>query len=169
MWKRERGENEEEREKELSANYQPLPPKSSKNKVSHFVSNHSFLSQSKTFQPGLFRAPPRAGSPQGTGLGQGSSHGFNGACSDSTSGNGFKLKEVRSRLDIRKKCFTVRMVRHWHRVPREVVDAPSLATFKVRFPVKWLNPGAGQPAATLLALPTAPSLCGCCGEERAQL
>ncbi|KFQ78986.1 hypothetical protein N335_05042, partial [Phaethon lepturus] len=34
-------------------------------------------------------------------------------------------------LDLRKKIFTMRLVNHWHRFPREVVDAPSLAAFKV--------------------------------------
>jgi len=46
--------------------------------------------------------------------------------------NGCKLKEGRFKLDIRKKFFTVRVVKHRNRLPREAVDAPSLAVFKAR-------------------------------------
>jgi len=36
------------------------------------------------------------------------------------------------RLDTRKKLFTVRVMRHWHRLPREAVDAAWLEVFKAR-------------------------------------
>ena len=43
-----------------------------------------------------------------------------------------KLKEGGFRFDVRKKFFTQRVVRCWHRLPREVVDVPSLETFRAR-------------------------------------
>ena len=42
-----------------------------------------------------------------------------------------KLKEGRLRLDI-KKFFTIRVVRHWHRLPGYVVDVLSLETLNVK-------------------------------------
>jgi len=42
-------------------------------------------------------------------------------------GNAFKLEEGRFRVDIRKKFFTVR---HWNRLPSEVVDTLSVEEFK---------------------------------------
>ncbi|PKU47005.1 hypothetical protein llap_2719 [Limosa lapponica baueri] len=57
---------------------------------------------------------------------------FLGECSDRMRRNSTELKEGRFRLDIRKKLFIVRVMRHWNRLPREVVDAPSLEVFKAR-------------------------------------
>ena len=53
-------------------------------------------------------------------------------CSDRTRGSGFKLKEGRLRLDRRRTFVTMRGVGRWHRLPRQVVDAPSLEAFEVR-------------------------------------
>jgi len=57
---------------------------------------------------------------------------FSILCWDRTRGDGFKRKERRFRLDIRKKFFTVSMVRNWSRLSREVVDPLALETPTIR-------------------------------------
>ena len=86
-----------------------------------------------------------------------------------TKGKAFKLKRGRFRLDVKGKFFIEGVVRCKNRLPREVVDAPSLEVFKARLHVALDNlvqylieglaslPVSGEWKVMTLDVPSSPS------------
>ena len=68
---------------------------------------------------------------------------FSCITSDRMRSSGLKLYQGRFRLDIRKNSFSEAVLGRWHRLPREVLESPSLEVFKNRVDVAPRNMVSG--------------------------
>ena len=62
---------------------------------------------------------------------------FTRAINSATRGYNFKLHPLRSRLDVRSKFFSQRIVADWNSLPSEVVNATSIDSFKKQLDDHW--------------------------------
>lgn len=61
------------------------------------------------------------------------------ASSDRPRVNSYKLEHGRLCLNIRKHFFTLQLAEHWHRLPGEVVESPSLEILKSSLDMAWID------------------------------
>jgi len=64
---------------------------------------------------------------------------FSVVCSSRTRGSGHKLEQGKFHTNMRKNIFTVRVTKHWNRLPREAVESPSLEILKTHLDIFLCN------------------------------